>query len=132
MNQFILNIILFIHICVVLFVIVVPFMNSNYLLLMHSIIVPFIILHWIVNDNTCALSLIEKQIRKKMNNGISVDENDCFTCRIINPIYDFKSNYEQFSKFIYFITTVLWLISSSKLYTKYKNGQIKSIYDLTL
>ena len=132
MNQFVLNIILFIHLCVVLFVLIVPFMNSNYLLLIHSIIVPFIMIHWILNNNTCALSLMEKQIRKKMNNNISVDDNDCFTCRIINPIYDFKSNFDQFSNFIYFITTILWLISLHKLYTKYKNGKIRSFYDLTL
>ena len=131
MNKLILNLIMFIHFCVVLFVVIIPFTNSNYFLLMHSVIVPFIMIHWMLNDNTCILSIAEKKIREHLYGG-EIADDDCFTCRIINPIYDFKANNQDFSTIIYIITSVLWLISAGKLYNKYKNGEIKTIYDFTI
>ena len=70
-------------------------------------------MHWIINDNRCALSIIEKNIKKKLYN---TDELECFTCKIFEPIYDFKSNYEYFSYIIYTITVILWIITLFKLY----------------
>lgn len=114
---------------VILFVVITPFLNSNYLLLMHAIIVPFIMIHWILNDNTCMLTTIEKHIRERMN-GAPVNTHDCFTCRLIDPIYDFKSNYEDYSNFIYLITTALWFISLIKLTCKWRSGEINSLISL--
>ena len=85
--------------------------------------------HWYLNDNTCMLSEIEKKMRADIQ-GEPVDESDCFTCNLINPVYDFKSNYEQYSKLIYLITIILWSIAFNKLYAAYKTGDIDSIYDL--
>lgn len=129
MNQLFLALVMLCHIFVVLFVIITPFTNYNYFLILHAVAVPFIMIHWILNDNTCMLTTVEKHIRTKIN-GESPDSNDCFTCRIINPIYDFKSNYEQYSTFIYIITISLWLITMFKLYNKWKSGDISTISDL--
>jgi hypothetical protein len=74
---------------------------------------------------------MEKKIREHLSGG-EVSSNDCFTSRLINPIYDFKANNKDFSTIIYLITITLWLISSGKLYNKYKNGEIQSIYDFSL
>lgn len=87
-------------------------------------------LHWVINDNTCVLSVLEHKIRQKMNNGAPIDKNECFTAKLINPIYDFKENNKEYSTFIYLLTTCLWAISLSKLYYKYKSGEIKSFGDL--
>jgi hypothetical protein len=113
---------------VVCFVVGVPFFGSNYLLLMHAITIPFMMAHWALNDNTCVLSLIEKEVRKKM--GQDIENKDCFTCQLINPIYDFKTTYEDWTVTIYFLTTMLWLTSVYKLYCGYSNGSIKSLQDL--
>lgn len=83
--------------------------------------------HWILNNNTCFLTLLEKFIRNK--NGISINNEDCFTCRLIEPVYDFKKNYNKLSNIIYLGTTSLWILSFFKLYNKYKSGEIKNIYD---
>lgn len=131
MNKIILNIILFIHLSVMLFIIVTPFIDSNYFLLMHCIIVPFIMLHWFLNDNTCILSIMEKKIREHIT-GKKINKDDCFTSRIINPIYDFKANNEDWAHVLYIVTTGLWLISTSKLYFKYKTGEIRTIYDFKI
>lgn len=129
MNEIILKLIYVCHILVVLFVIVTPFTNSNYFLLLHAIIVPFIVFHWIINDNTCSLTLMEQKIRRELY-GVQPKKDECFTCQLIEPIYDFKKNYDLFSNYIYAFTIVLWLISVYKLYNKYSSGHIKTYNDL--
>lgn len=128
MHKILADIIMVCHILFILFVIFTPFWGNNYMLLMHAIIVPFIMLHWVMNDNTCILTVVEKALRAKAGQG--VDPNDCFTCRLIEPIYDFKKNYDNFSMFLYIITTVLWGLSAYKLYNKFKSGEITKIEDI--
>ena len=121
------------HIIVILFVLITPFTNYNYFLFMHAIIVPFIMLHWYLNNNTCSLTIAEKEIRKRMNGGSkNVDDDECYTYKFIAPIYDFNKNHEEYSKFIYILTSGLWFISLYKLYGKFRDGSIKSFTDLML
>ena len=129
MKEIILNIIILVHVLVLIFCIITPFTNSTYLLFLHSIIIPFIMFHWILNDNTCALTLFEKQLRSQIN-GSTINDSDCFTCKIIHPIYDFKNNHKQFSVFIYTTAILLWSVSVYKLYSKYNYGEIKGLTDL--
>lgn len=117
-----------IHIMLILFVVITPFFGNNYLLLLHLIIVPFVMMHWFVNDNTCVLSIIEMKIREKIGYGYD-NRTECFTCNIIDPIYDLRANYDNYSTFIYIITFSLWCVSFSKLYYKYCDGQINSFED---
>ena len=56
-NDSILMLINILHVLVILFVVAAPFSNSNYFLLMHITIVPFIILHCVLNNNTCCLTV---------------------------------------------------------------------------
>lgn len=128
LDDILLKIILFCHFLVVCFVVSVPFFGNNYLLLMHSITVPFMMVHWITNDNTCVLSLMEVEIRKRL--GIEIKEQDCFTCQLINPVYDFKANNEQWSTIIYIVTTCLMLLSMFRLYCSYEKGDIQNIQDI--
>ena len=129
MNEFMLQLITLVHILFILFIVVVPFTNSNYLLMLHVIVVPFMIAHWIINDNTCVLTIIEKKMRKEMY-GTEPDPNDCFTCRLIEPIYDFNKNHNALSAIIYGITISLWALSVYKLYSRYRSGSITSFVDL--
>jgi len=128
MNQIILNLIIGIHTLFVLFVTLTPFLGNPYLLMLHTLIIPFMMLHWLLNDNTCALTTIEKMARTKLYG--TVDENDCFTCKLIQPVYDFKKNNQSSSGFIYLLTTTLWLISVYKLFNKFKNGEITRMKDI--
>lgn len=128
--QVMLCIISVLHIIVILFVLLAPFSNSNYFLFMHIIIVPFIMLHWYLNNNTCSLTIAEKAIRQRMNKGVDVEDDECYTYKFIAPIYDFNKNHEEYSRFIYILTSGLWLVSVYNLYTKFSNGSISSIYDL--
>ncbi len=126
-NEILLKIITILHIIFVLFVVVVPFTSSNYLLMMHAVFIPFLLFHWLLNDNTCALTMLERKLRKEIT-GKDCDE--CITCKLIEPVYDFRKNYETFTVIIYTITIGLWLISVGKLYWGYRNGDIKKFSDL--
>jgi hypothetical protein len=97
-------------------------------MLLHIIVVPFIMLHWLLNNNTCCLTVAEKYIRQKTT-STKIKEEDCFTYQIIAPIYDFSKNYEAFSTFIYILTTSVWLLSVYNISSKICNGQIKKLED---
>lgn len=118
-----------IHLIVIIFVLAAPFSNSNYLMLLHAIVIPFIILHWMLNNNTCCLTVAEKYIREK-NTGTTVKEADCFTYQLVAPIYDFNKDHQAFSTFIYILTISLWSVSVYNLSNKFCTGQIKSVNDL--
>jgi len=123
-----LYLIMLLHSLYILFVVVTPFTNSIQLLMLHSVMIPFMILHWLTNNNTCALTIIEHSLRKRIYG--TDDVNECFTYRLITPIYDFKMNNEDFSSFIILVTIVLWFMSLSKLYKMYKNGDIEQYYKM--
>lgn len=128
MKDILLKLITLLHVILVIFVIVTPFFNSTYFLFIYAIFIPFLLLHWICNDNTCILTIIERKLRKEIYG--TYDENDCITCRLIEPVYDFRKNYKTYSVIIYTTTIILWLISVGKLYMKYKNGEITEFKDL--
>lgn len=131
MNNLILKFILLCHFLTVCFVVLVPFLNNYYLILLHTIVVPFIMFHWYLNDNTCVLTEIERKLRLDIDGQIP-DDNNCFTCQLINPIYDFKKNNMDYSTIIYTVTIILWLISVFHLYKGYKSGDFVSLYDLLI
>jgi len=118
-----------IHLIVIIFVLAAPFSNSNYLMLLHIIVIPFIILHWLLNNNTCCLTVAEKYIREK-NTGTSIKENDCFTYQLVAPIYDFNKDHQSFSSFIYILSISLWSVSVYNISNKICSNQINSINDL--
>ena len=128
-NDSLIMLINIIHLTVIIFVLTAPFSNSNYLILLHAIIVPFIVLHWLLNNNNCCLTVMEKYIREK-NTGKSVKEEECFTYQLVAPIYDFNKNHQAFSTFIYILTISLWSISVYNLSAKIYSGEIKSLNDL--
>jgi len=114
LNSILLLIINCVHLMVILFVVIVPFTNSKLLLLLHSIIVPFIMFHWIINNDTCAITVMEKFMREQIN-GCIVSENECFSHKIIGPVYNFMNEHVDYSQWTWVMTITLWLITMYKL-----------------
>lgn len=129
-DQIMLKLITGLHLLFILFMVITPFTNSVYLLFMHFIISPVVVCHWLLNNNVCALTMMELTLREKLYG--SSNKSDCITCKLIDPVYDFKNNYDSFSTLIYIITGSLWLISTYKICKKIQSGEIKSIYDITI
>lgn len=57
------DIIFILHILIFLFVLFVPFIGSDYLVLLNLVFMIGILIHWICNNNICVLTVIEKSIR---------------------------------------------------------------------
>jgi hypothetical protein len=125
MNKLLLLLIKIIHILFILFVIFIPFTNIKPFLMLHAMIVPFILLHWGFNDDTCSLTLMEEKITKKIYGQNNYDENECITCKIIKPVYKFINNKNEFSGLIWLITLIFALFSIFKIYNMIYYGKIK-------
>lgn len=128
LNELLLKLIMLCHIAIILCTIGIPFTSNNYLLTMHLICVPFMMAHWYMNDNTCALTIIEVELRRAL--GYNTDKDDCFTCQLIEPIYDFNKNNKEWETYLYAISTGFWLITVYKLYSMYYKGEIHTLHDL--
>lgn len=97
-----------IHIVFVLFVVLVPFTSNEFLLTLHFIIVPFVMLHWLTNQSVCAFTELEKILRG------TTEDSETFIGQIVGPIYKFQSPGQE-NMFVWFVTIVLWLVTLFKL-----------------
>ena len=100
------NIIFFIHLVFLRFILVIPFTNDRRNLEFYSILIPFIFYHWSVNDDTCALTQAEMAIT-----GSKKEET--FMGRVVGPIYKMEENeINHLTKTVFF---VLWGIVQYRL-----------------
>lgn len=117
------SVICIIHVIIFCLVFIIPFTNSNYLLFCYVLFVPFIELHWLFNNDICCLTEAEKILR-------GVKDDECFTNKILSPIYKFPNNNKSLSTLSYCVINILISIAVSKLIYKYNTGEINDIYDL--
>jgi len=113
-----------IHFIIFLFILIAPFSDNSQILFLHAFLIPFLYLHWITNNNTCALTTLEKFVQFKINGKI--EENYCFSCGIIDPVYNVTKDYSSYNSIIYGSTFSLWLVSVYKLRQKFKSGEVES------
>ncbi len=137
LRNIILTVITIIHYIYVIFILAAPITNSTLLLGLHSIFVPFMIFHWILNNDTCFLTVMESYIRNSAEGNKTFDieqlmkkKEDCFTYKLVGPIFNFKEDNQEFSTFIYMLVLALWGVSVYKLYKKYKAGELQRIQDI--
>jgi hypothetical protein len=97
------------HYIFIAFMLLTPFFGSEVLLTQHFIICPFLILHWLSNNDTCALTILESKLRG------GVEDTQTFMGNLIKPIY----NAHLSSKHYYWIVTLLFLITTYKLWNYY-------------
>ena len=127
MTKLIDNFVLFLHIIFIILAIVIPFTNSNYFLMIYSITVPFIFVHWICQDNTCMITVVEKYLRKQY---LGETDEDCISCKLIEPVYDFPKIWSNYRTLIYVVTCGLLTVAISKLGLKYYRGDITKFSNL--
>ena len=86
--------------------ILTPFIAPIEIQQMFSIIVPLLFLHWSLNDDTCALTVIEQSVT-------GLEKYETFTGKIMKGIYIMPDNdYSKISKILFFI---LWIITQFRL-----------------
>ncbi len=106
-----------VHGLFVAFIVLVPLLSNNEVLLTyHFLVTPLLILHWITNNNVCALTQLEAFIRGTTNTS------ETFLGKYINPVYELKD------EMVWIITGVLWLLTAIKLSTRFQFGFLKNIF----
>ena len=96
------------HFLLVIFILGVPFFGDAYMLSMHFLVVPFIMLHWITNQSVCALTEMEKLVT-----GKTCDE-ETFFGQVVGPVYKFNTVHEE-NTFLWILMITLWFITVFKL-----------------
>ena len=100
------NIIFLVHLIIFLTGILIPFVGQPRQLRAFSIIMVIIFFHWMMNDDTCALTQLEAKI-------IGKDPSETFTSQIISPIYKLDNNKsKELIKTIFFL---LWMFTQWRL-----------------
>ena len=110
-----------IHILVRLFIVLTPFIGSEYFLTLHVLIVPFIMFHWYTNQTVCALTELEKLFSQKKEDETffgqvftPIYKNESFVGVLLKPFYTVKDKDEE-KLFVWIGLTILWLITLYKL-----------------
>ena len=70
-----------IHKLFTLFMLLAPFSQNREYIIIHVILVPFLFFHWLTNNDTCALTEIEKFLTSKNKN------TETYIGSILSPIY---------------------------------------------
>jgi hypothetical protein len=95
------------HLGFIFWMIYAPFSGINEFLLLHAVICPFLMLHWLTSSSGCALTLLEKKVR-----GLDHDD-ESFIHSIVAPIYVIDD--ASLRPIVWTSTMVLWLITLRKL-----------------
>jgi hypothetical protein len=110
-----------VHAALVIYIVGAPFICSNFMLTFYVVVVPFIVVHWITNNNKCILTVMEKKLREA--NGDKCDSHeDTFLGKLITPVYDVhKHSSKAVSKAIYVGTFLLWGFACYRLLKTYQH-----------
>lgn len=107
-----------IHYILVMFIIITPFTGGLHALIVHIASSVSILFHWVVNNDTCCLTLLENKLR-------GVESSSSFINGVVSPIYKFAE--DDVNKLSYITLTVLCGISAYNLHKilekKRKSGE---------
>jgi len=108
-SEFLANLVFLFHICIILFIIIIPFLYnvSPALLILHITFNICLLIHWYNNSDKCSLTILEGYLR-----GIS--DNKTFTYKIISPFYTISQT--KWNQILHTITILLTIISINYLY----------------
>lgn len=86
--------------------IIVPFMKNKDLLEFYSLVIPFLMFHWVMNDDTCALTQLEMYATGNEKEGT-------FFGRLVGPVYRMSDS--DADKFVKSLLFILWFIVQFRL-----------------
>ena len=89
-NVFLANIIRYLHLYLIMSVLSIPFMkNKEIVRNLYLIFVPFMMIRWYTNNDTCCLTILESKLR-------NVKKEESFFNSCISPVYkvsEYKMGY---------------------------------------
>jgi hypothetical protein len=100
------NVVRLLHVMFVVWVLWVPFSNNEPMLVLYMFVIPFLWMHWLLNQDTCALTLLERYLR-------GVDSSESFMHNVVSPVYVIRD--DQLRAVCWVASAVLWLIALRKV-----------------
>lgn len=94
------------HVAVFILGLIIPFSSNREWLSLYSLLIPFLLLHWALNDDTCALTQLEVAVSGR-------PKERTFIGRFIGPIYNLPD--DQLGKLVKCIFFVMWLVVQYRL-----------------
>ncbi len=96
------NIVFLIHLFIVLFVALTPFIGTQDMMFLNFAFMFGILMHWIGSNSTCCLTVLEQYLRGE------TDPEQTFMGKIMGPVYTFGNEkfITQFGLFILMMITL--------------------------
>ncbi len=97
------------HLLFAVFLIITPFIGSDPLLSIQFITVPFVMLHWLMNNDTCCLTVMECKLR-------GIDPSRSFFNGVVAPVYQLGYKGDAILRqWIWGLMIALWIVTVFKL-----------------
>ena len=107
MKTLVANIIYYFHLALMLSGFIIPFSSDIFKLRAYSLVIPFLLLHWSMNDDTCAFTVIEQYLRGEQ------DKHKTFIGRVMKGVYILPD--EDWSKILKMAYFSLWVLVQWRL-----------------
>lgn len=120
-NETLANLVSAFHGLIVLFVLLVPFLDTPYFFVLHFTFCVSLLVHWWGNSNVCSLSVLESKLR-------GLDYTESFTHQFVGPLYDISKT--TWSRVCYIVTIILMCMSAYKIYTSNKWSEALRCYNI--
>ena len=118
--QFVSSIINFIHVLLIIYILTCPFfcygLNCD---IFYLVFVPFVFLHWIFNNDDCALTVLENYFRGQ--DIFSKNKNNNFMYNLVSPVFNLPILMNR--KFIYITLFILYIIKICTFCNNIKNNR---------
>jgi len=111
MSEVLADIVSLFHTLIILFVVFAPFTKYTPFLILHVTFCISLLVHWIGNNNSCSLTLLESSLR-------GIQPNQSYSHKFIAPMYDISQS--SWSTICYTITVSLMMLSIYYLYNDQK------------
>jgi len=102
MNELVADFIFGLHVLLMIAVLVTPFIGTQKWILIDLMFMLSVYIHWLLNDNTCALTVVEKMVRG------TPDDESTFFGRLFGKAYEFGRD----NKMSWAIIVILMLIAT--------------------
>lgn len=95
-----------VHVAFLAFMVAAPFGSSRVGLALHFVLTPFLWLHWLMNDDTCFLTLLEKRVR-------GVDDDGSFVHALVGPVYKIED--ADLRAWSWVASFALWMVTAARI-----------------
>ncbi len=95
------------HLVLVGFMALAPFSSNPAILVAHLVATPFLWLHWLLNNDACALTLLEQQLRG------GVPARQTFMHALVSPVY--KVSDADVRSVAWLASGLLWLVTLARV-----------------